>query len=254
MLVTDTDCDACLNCGARLAGVFCAHCGQKVVPGGRLTTGGVLRQGLDQLFGLESRLGRTVKELTCNPGRVVRSYVAGKRACYVNPFKYCLAMIAAYLLLGAILGVDPSKTINAGVVGPDGEQLSWAEDAQAFVRRNLNNVLFLALPLFAGVLRLLYRRSGFNYAETYSFVLFVVGHIFLVGLVLTPFAIWLPVPTLVARMLFHLLFFVWAARVFYDQRSVGGTLRAMLAHVLYFFSVVPVAGAFLAFYAFVLAP
>ncbi len=244
----------CLNCGVSLAGSFCADCGQRVLPGGRLTTGGIVRQGLDQLFGLESRLGRTVRELTRNPGAVVRAYVSGKRARYVNPFKYCLAMIAAYLLLGAVLGVDPSKTINAGVVGADGNPVAWAEEAQAFVRRNLNNVLFLALPLFAGILRLLYRRSGYNYAETYSFVLFVVGHIFLVGLLLTPFAVWMPGPTLLVRLLFHLVFFVWAARVFYDQKTFGGTARASCAHVLYVLSVMPVAAMFLLFYGLVLKP
>lgn len=246
--------ERCLNCNARLAGSFCADCGQRVVPGGRLTTGGIVRQGLDQLFGLESRLGRTVRELTRNPGAVVRAYVAGKRARYVNPFKYCLAMIAAYLLLGALLGVDPSKTINAGVVGADGNPVAWAEDAQAFVRGNLNNVLFLALPLFAGILRLLYRRSGYNYAETYSFVLFVVGHIFLAGLLLTPLAIWMPATAIAIRLLFHLAFFVWAARVFYDQRTLVGTLRASLAHLLYMLSVMPVAAAFLLFYALAIAP
>lgn len=239
----------CANCGTAATDCYCARCGQALR--GRLESRQLVGAALDQLFSLESRLGRTVVELSRNPGAVARSYVGGRRARYVNPFKYCLAMVAAYLLLGAMLGVDPRDRVTANL-SRGGDPVAWVAEAQAFLRRNLNNVIFFSLPLFAAGLRLIYRRRGFNFAETYAFVLFVVGHIFLVGLVLTPLAILSPAAMLGLRMLFHVAFFTWAAMVFYDQRTFAGGVRAAAANGLYFLSIVPVAMAFLTFYAIAL--
>lgn len=243
---------ACANCQTPLTGPFCAQCGQRRRD--RLRGREIVGTVFDQLFGLESRLGRSIIELTRSPGAVARAYVGGQRARYVNPFKYCLAIIAAYLLLGALLGVDPSQGIAASIT-QDGEVVPWVEEAQAFVRRNLSNLIFFALPLFALGLRLIYRRSGYNYAETYAFVLFIIGQVFLFRLILTPLAVWAQGPTtLILGHLIHLSFFIWAAMVFYDQRNLVGALRAMASHLLYYLSIIPVAFAFLIFYALFLRP
>lgn len=237
---------ACTNCGATLGGAYCGHCGQR--RRGRLHAGEILGEAADLLFSLDSKLWHTVAALFRRPGEVAREYIAGRRARYVNPFKYCLVMVAGYLLIGAILGADPSERLRVSFTR-GGEVPAWIGEAQVFLRRNLNNVIFFALPIFAGVLRLLFRRAGYNYAEHYAFVLFTMGQVFLVGLLLTPLARWSPSSALAVRWLFHLVFFTWAAMVFYDQRNLGGFLRAVVANVFYVLSIVPVAFAFIAVFA-----
>ncbi|MCB1629730.1 MAG: DUF3667 domain-containing protein, partial [Xanthomonadales bacterium] len=80
---------SCLNCGRVLQGAYCSECGQAASVG-RLS----LRQVIDDLFSefssWDSRLPRTLRRLTVDPGGLCRDYVAGRRVGYVAPLRYLL--------------------------------------------------------------------------------------------------------------------------------------------------------------------
>ncbi len=115
MLVKDSSrdperCTACLNCETPLTGSFCGKCGQRAR--GRLTSRELVGDLLAHVLTLESALGRTVIGLARRPGAVCLDYVKGRRARYISPLRYCLLTLALYLLVGLVLGADPTKAVG----------------------------------------------------------------------------------------------------------------------------------------------
>ena len=230
--------ERCPNCDEALTGPFCSACGQKNTHP-RLEAGQLMREAFAQWLNLESALVRTIRGLTRNPGALCRDYVAGRRKRYTHPFKYCLTLVALFFLVNTMLGLE----IGLRVEGPtDPDAAAKTEILRDFVATHITNILFLALPFFALGLRLVFRSAGFNVAEIYAFVLFVTGHVFLFGLLLLSLSPWVSGPWLVLlRFTVHMLFFAWAAVVFFEAQGPWGVLKAMACHVLYMFCIMGVA-------------
>lgn len=233
-----THLEACLNCGTDLTGPYCAQCGQKNTSP-RLEARDVAADLAEHLLQVDSGLLRTLRGLSRNPGRLAREYVFGMRTRYVNPFKYCLTITALFLAWNLLIGydvtgaVDPAAMANA--FGSEGGEKAAVvlPFVERTVKTHLNTAIFLALPIFALALRRLYRRSGFNFAETYAFLLFVTGHTYLVGMLLSVVGLVVPAAALVARVIFRFAYFAYAAVVFYDSPKVVGTLKALGAMLLF---------------------
>jgi len=99
----------CRNCGARIAGHYCAECGQETriaLPTARQ----FMREAMGRLLAFDSRLWRTLFALMFRPGALTRAYLAGRRRYYVRPARLFLAMS---LILFAVLRFEVG-TIGVG--------------------------------------------------------------------------------------------------------------------------------------------
>jgi Protein of unknown function (DUF3667) len=162
---------SCLDCGATLHGPFCHVCGQRVetrlVPLRRL-----VGSALDEVFGLETRVARTLRLLFRRPGALTLEFWAGRRARQTPPFRlYLLASLVYFLALEAsgstrFFFLNVTSTDGAGPMG-------------GLVAR-LPRMMFLLLPAFAALVALLYRRSGRLYAEHVVFALHYHAAAFLI--------------------------------------------------------------------------
>jgi hypothetical protein len=182
---------SCQNCGRVLHGQYCSGCGQKHL-GKRLDAVGLVSNAFAALTEFDSAIWRTVRECTRNAGQVALNYINGQRSRYVNPVKFFLTVFALYVALLAATGTldriaDDSVQFGEGT---DMESVP-AQAALAFqgiLRTHFNLIFFTTLPLFALMIRWQYWRAGRNYAETLSFLCFVVGiscvysSVFVVGL------------------------------------------------------------------------
>ncbi len=81
----------CLNCGARLAGPFCAACGQKAHV--HRTLSAIGHDVLHSVFHFDGKLWRTLPLLLFRPGELTRRYVHGERAKFVSPMALFLFTI-----------------------------------------------------------------------------------------------------------------------------------------------------------------
>jgi hypothetical protein len=87
----------CENCGAIVPDRFCTTCGQLASDFHR-PFWSLISGSLADVFSLDGRLVRTVPMLLFRPGRVTRSYLDGKRARYVPPFRmFLLASLVFFL-------------------------------------------------------------------------------------------------------------------------------------------------------------
>ncbi len=90
---------ACVNCGAAIAGAFCANCGQETDV--RLPTlRKFMRETTGNVFALDGRLWRTLRALLTQPGFLTREYLRGKRKYYVRPARlYLLTSVILFAVL-----------------------------------------------------------------------------------------------------------------------------------------------------------
>lgn len=80
---------ACSNCGVSLNGQFCHQCGQSSRSMIKFF-GEVLMELIENLFGYDSRLKRSIFPLLFQPGKLTLEYIKGRRFHYVMPFKFYL--------------------------------------------------------------------------------------------------------------------------------------------------------------------
>ena len=184
-----SDAPCCPNCGSDHIESYCAHCGQRA---GSLQTPitAFIREVLDGLLSFDSRAWRTLLQLFRRPGQLTLEYWRGRRVRFVAPLRlYLFVSFFSFLFLTA---VAPESVLDATGESPGAMvQIQVAEDAPTdlddlgadssapvhwFVQRVLRPVIeapertqtyfaerlawvfFLLLPVFAALLRLLYRR------------------------------------------------------------------------------------------------
>jgi hypothetical protein len=88
----------CLNCGAPLAGPFCAACGQKAHIHRSLRA--FMGDFIAGLLNFEGKFWRTLPMLAWRPGEMTRRYIAGERARYISPIAlYLFTVFAMFAVL-----------------------------------------------------------------------------------------------------------------------------------------------------------
>ena len=207
----------CLNCGDTTPGNFCRNCGQRKVEV-RVSLRRMLLEALDDQFSLNSALPRTLQALIFKPGHLTREYMEGRIARYIPPFRlYLISSVIFFLILsfrlGGPNGLKVQMTSDSTEVVRDsaGQPRNWVGNPTAHtgsvgldslivtrlrrlgemppkeaVRRvgsdfleYVPQTMFLLLPLFAGILKLLYIRRRRLYVEHFVFALHLHAFVFL---------------------------------------------------------------------------
>ena len=89
---------ACANCGTRLAGPYCAQCGQHVADFHQ-SLWRLCGEFFDNLFCWDNKFLRTLVPLLAEPGLLTREFMAGRRVRYVQPLRLFLFVSAVCLAL-----------------------------------------------------------------------------------------------------------------------------------------------------------
>jgi hypothetical protein len=135
-----------LNCGTALVGEYCHNCGQSaqqiIIPASEL-----IREATAEVLSIERNFARSWRDLLTGPGRVTSEYIAGRRKFYITPFKLYLVSSVLYFL---ILTVTDSSYFFFFKAGDD-------EQSHRMIRL-LPRLMFFILPLYALLLKLLYRK------------------------------------------------------------------------------------------------
>lgn len=206
----------CLNCGAELHGAFCASCGQRSVPANP-TVSELAGDAWQELSGYDGRIAATFRGLL-TPGHLTIDYLQGRRARYLPPIRLYLIVSVIYFVAAA--SAPQIAGPNADITGPAGmriqltdratvltaedraemlkdlDQAPWflrpmlkafSEDPDAFRARIFTvmpRVFFALLPVFAGVVALLYRGRAFPTAlvfaahlHAFAFLIFTISEV-----------------------------------------------------------------------------
>lgn len=244
---------------------FCPHCGQETTLHAP-TLGEFVHEFIGHYVALEGTLWRTLNALLLHPGRLTREYLAGRRRHYVPPLRLYLSASFLFFLLVKVVGVGAMVDVRAGPsppavaasgplsVGPidiDCEQASahcnWFErqidragrriDSGATQPGEINRHLsamapyagLMMLPLYAGVVALVYRRRRVAYGAHFVFSLHQHSLWFLVALAGT----FTPDVGDALLLLYAAANGAWALHTVYGGRWWVTIARAGLITVLY---------------------
>ena len=192
---------------------YCPTCGAPRPE--RLTLARLFSEARSKLIDLDFKLIRTLRELLRRPGATARRYVEGNRQLISNPIWFAFLATTAYIAANNFLARGMSRFFNP-LVNARG---LWPY------------LFFLALVPGAALQRLLFRKSGYNFAETYTFALLVCGQLVLAE------TLYIPLTTVgwpwarSALTLVEAMYFAWAIRGFVGDRSVW--VRGLAAFVGY---------------------
>lgn len=161
---------SCPNCTRLLpsSARYCSECGQRQEA--RVPTLGVwFQEWLEEGFGLDARVPRTLRALLFRPGFLTREWFAGRRVRYISAFR--LYLLCSVVMFGTAIGLRfVGDHWNIGY-RPQG---ALADEGYAqLARESSTHALFLLVPLSAAWLTLLFRSSGRVFIEHLFFSLHV---------------------------------------------------------------------------------
>ncbi len=107
---TEDGSPACLNCGAPLAGAFCAACGQRDVPP-YPSVRELAAEAISEFSGWDGRLASSVRALILRPGLLTHEFLEGRRARYISPLRLYLTASLIYFVLAA---AAPNVKLESG--------------------------------------------------------------------------------------------------------------------------------------------
>ena len=110
----------CLNCGAALAGPFCAECGQRAMPP-HPTVRELVGDALAEFSGWDGKFAETVRLLLRRPGALTRQWLDGHRVAFISPLRLYLATSLVYFLVTA--AAPTPKTNTSGRIDVGGLQI-----------------------------------------------------------------------------------------------------------------------------------
>ena len=204
----------------------------------RLTMRLVLSELIERFFDVDKGWLRTVRELTLGPGAMIRRYVEGHRKVYANPFAYLVVGTAVSIMAQRAVGFQ--ERMIATTSGNTVDSPLQMEFANRFTELISQNALYVSLGILvplALLVRLFFRRSGYNLAECFVFALYTVGHLSLLAFVLVPLYMLLPPSAAIQGIVgltVAVIYMVYVAQGFFSGGFVGVAIKASVAYVMAF--------------------
>ncbi len=169
----------CLNCESLLekGQKFCPRCGQSAKVK-RLSIRELRKDVQTKFLHADSGIIHLTQALALRPGTVAREYVQGKRKKYYNPLKYLTLSAGISVFINEYFHL---MTSVSGQTNPGTE----------IATRYFNLIILLSVPVAAFFTWLLFRKKGFNYAETLSLHGYLGGFrtVFFI-VIFTPLVVW----------------------------------------------------------------
>ena len=221
--------EKCLNCNTEFTVNYCNNCGQKRTRGD-LTIKMVFSDFIESVFLFDSSLHKTLIGLLLKPGKTVQSYLEGKRKKYFPPFQFFLLFMTIYLLILAFFGDTYFEYVESGLQ-LESDNISEDIFLENFVRKNLNILYFIFVPILAFFINLFYKKIKFNYAEILLFLLYVMGIMFFLSSIMLLLG---QINTIVftVKSLIGLGYLIFAIVQFTNTSSFWGITKALLTVVL----------------------
>jgi hypothetical protein len=223
----------CKNCGKEIQVKYCSYCGQEVIKE-RLSIGELARKFIETITHAEQGIFRLVKELCLKPGVVSREYIDGRRKKYFSPIKYLIIVVSVSAIVVVNFegyGIDYEPTFS------EESKIDDIVEQKYFNHNYYKYLLFLSIPLAALVTRVVFRRSGNNYAEDLVLNTYVLSQVVLFHtIIVTPLLIFsssLDDWIILIYLILSALYIIFAYMQFYRGKRLKVLLQSVTALALF---------------------
>jgi hypothetical protein len=238
----------CKNCDNQFEGKFCPNCAQKADTH-RLTVKHFAHEFFHAFTHTDKGILFLMKELILRPGRTIRDYNEGRRKKYFNPITFLLIASALQLFATKKTHIFEHYMTSLEVVtsqlAPNkqvGEEIrksvkQQTEKPLAFTMEYSKLLTFLFIPILGFFTWLLFKKSGFNYAENLVLNVMISAElsILFLALCVVPFLI-MPSLVILWMTLFMLINWVYSIIVykrFFQQSWLMSILKGMLVQIAF---------------------
>ena len=174
----------CKNCQAPLENAYCSRCGQRDVDLER-PIWGLVADVLKESFEVDGRAAVTIKTLFRHPGMLTSEFLAGRRRAYTSPLRLYLVISISFFVLVAWFA-------RSGILVDPGQDPNFDAAVQAgFLADDLPRLMFILLPIFALLLKLVFSKRLYFDHLIFSLHLHSAAYVLL--------AVMLPLETLADR-------------------------------------------------------
>lgn len=231
----------CINCGTEVHEKFCLNCGQRTNVK-RITLKEAWFDFWSRVYGFDGMFPRTIRDLTTHPGRTARKFIEGNRVLYYGPVGYFFLMITLYILTISILDIDMfelAKVINHYTELKEGSgQEQFTRGLMGWMNDNQRIVSFLFIPFYVVWIKLLFRKSGYNFLEHAVMVFYTQGHFQWFSIFFLFVFKWSGYyPDLFLFILLSAIYFCFACVQLYPMyKPHWAILRGILVHFLFWIS------------------
>lgn len=141
----------CRNCDTTVEGQYCPACGQKNIDLERPFFE-LFSEAIREAIDLDGRAWRTVRTLFLEPGKLTEEFLAGRRRTYTSPLRlYLFISVSFFILVAWIAG--------RGLLLEQGQSVEgYAAEQARFVSEQMPRLMFLLLPVFALLLKTVFRQ------------------------------------------------------------------------------------------------
>ncbi len=181
----------CKNCAQCVTGPYCHNCGQSAGTR-RIMTREILKDAVFSVVQVDRGFFFTVKELCRRPGKAISDYLGGQRVVYYAPHKYLFFIGAITSFLTSRYHSFSEEYMSVGSSAGSTYALLTNFFLYADTYVTLTNVI--AIPVFALFSYLLFRRSGYNYAEHLVLNTYITSQQLLLFIAWLPFTRLVPLP------------------------------------------------------------
>ena len=227
----------CKNCGEKVQGKYCSHCGQSSHID-KLTLSNLLNELAESVFQINRGFFYTLKELFSRPGDRIKEYLGGRRKKYFKPISYVLLLSTIYFLITQITGQNTwmDDLISGFSIGAQ-ESGKGTEVPPALIwfSKNFAYTTLLLLPVFSLASYLSFRDLGRNYLEHFVVNSYITGQQAVFYSLFAIMKVFTDSRTIeMLSVLIAFLFTLWVFWQFFEAGNrILNILRSVLTYILY---------------------
>ena len=245
----------CLCCGTIFHGNFCPVCGQNSNTR-RLEAKDTVGHVVMSLVKFDGRLMHTVRELFTRPGYMIRDYIRGCRAEYIQPVQMLFSMATIFVLLNLLVKIDTDSTLVSSIeeemtdetIAEMRQLMQWLKDVAQWIHSNKALSILLSNLLLLLPLKWTFRNLGerkYNLTEYFFFLAFVGCQELIINMVVSLVGILFGKDLTALQTLIFMFMSVWIYRQFFGiswWKSVGRSIIMFLLLLLEVFVLVFLVG------------
>jgi hypothetical protein len=224
----------CKNCDAAIQGKFCSSCGQQADTH-RISIPHLSHELVHAITHADKGFLLLLKELVIRPGTIARQYIEGKRKKYFNPLSFIVITTALMAFISYKAGYFEALTYPESKRQPP---LPYYRESMEFMVGHGKLLgLVLILPLLAFFAWIFFKRSRYNFAESFVLHSFIIGETNILRvLVFIPAFLLAPHTVRMNDAIFSLIFQVYlviAYKQFYQGNILVVIIKSLLIRILF---------------------